>query len=137
MCSVGFAENETQQDNVVGDMGRAFGVLQEHPEFFAQWYVPVVGDTWEVAQIRAALRMFKHYCTPGVLRAVRRMYSATAPVVALSIEDCVMVFHLGYTAFVRGAKDEEYRLRWRGWAEKFSVDLTKTKYKLYRRLTVV
>ena len=57
------AQIESGEDvGQIGDGGRAFGILQQHPSFFLQWCRDVsVADTWWQAQINAAAAFLEHY----------------------------------------------------------------------------
>lgn len=61
----------------VGDHGRAFGLLQQHPAFFFQYYGKVaefratVEDTWIEAQIKCAASFFEIYDHLGFDLAVQ------------------------------------------------------------------
>lgn len=53
-----------EQPGKIGDGGRAFGILQQHPAFFAEYGLTVdefaikLSDDWNTAQIKAAARFF-------------------------------------------------------------------------------
>lgn len=57
----------SENPSAIGDHGRAFGLLQQHPAFFYQYYGKVaafraeVSDTWIVAQIKCAASFFELY----------------------------------------------------------------------------
>jgi soluble lytic murein transglycosylase-like protein len=55
-----------ENPNQTGDAGRAFGLLQQHPGFFSDYYgrygFPAsVGDTWITAQIKAAAAFLERW----------------------------------------------------------------------------
>lgn len=57
-------ENPPLDEGASGDGGRAFGILQQHPAFFSEYYgtngFPAsVKDTWTQAQIKAAASFFQ------------------------------------------------------------------------------
>ena len=62
-----------------GDDGRAFGRWQMHPAWFAQWYTPQLGDTWDRACARALWRFLRAEAAGG-----RSVFQALA------------LFHLGH-----------------------------------------
>jgi len=57
-------EDASGDIGAIGDDGRAFGILQEHPAFFLAYYgrstfPPDVRDTWTQAFIKAAAAFFE------------------------------------------------------------------------------
>jgi hypothetical protein len=76
-------ENPSGDIVAVGDGGRAFGILQEHPSFFWQFYGrngfdADVKDTWTVAFIKAAASFFEHYCREYELDLMVQAYNQGA-----------------------------------------------------------
>lgn len=57
--------------NVIGDGGRAIGILQQHPAFFQEYYGRSISfpasptDTWDRAQIKAAASFLQRWHTLG------------------------------------------------------------------------
>ena len=85
--------NET--DNQIGDGGRAFGILQQHPAFVLQWYRDIdVTDTWVTAQIKAARNFLDHYVS------------------IFGLDLTVMAYNLGVSAIGRGERNQDYLNRW-------------------------
>lgn len=89
-------EDPTGDESAIGDGGRAFGVLQQHPVFFVQFYgrngfEAAVGDTWTQAFIKAAASFFERY----------------AP--AHDFDLVIQAYNQGITAvFVDGVRAPEY-----------------------------
>lgn len=81
-----------------GDGGRAFGVMQQHPAFFQEYYgrckdFPAsVTDTWVEAQIKAAASFFELW-------------------EHLGLDLCVMAYNLGINAVMNGARNPGYLAR--------------------------
>lgn len=79
----------------VGDGGRAFGLLQQHPAFFTEFYmaVPDVADDWPTAQIRAATEFFDKWLD------------------RLGLDLAVQAYNRGIEAIKRGQRNPEYLAR--------------------------
>lgn len=78
----------------IGDDGRAFGILQTHPDFYDDWCCAQIGDDWPTAQIRAVGRFLASY----------------EPIIGLDL--AVQAFHLGVDAVRRqGKRDAQYLVR--------------------------
>jgi hypothetical protein len=84
----------SQSITLIGDQGRALGPWQIHPDFLAQWYHPVVGDTWLEAMEKAATGCVQHYVDEG-----------------LTPFDVAQIFHLGYAGWRDGGPDKNYGSR--------------------------
>ena len=83
-----------ENDTLIGDDGRAFGLLQQHPDFYDDWCCAIDGDSWATAQIRAAARFF----------------TAFMPLIDLDLT--VQAYHLGADAVRRqGKRDPQYLKR--------------------------
>lgn len=80
--------------DTMGDDGRAISPWQLHPEFFAEWYVPAIGDTWIAAMEKAVRAMVGYYLAEGL----------TPPQIA-------QVFHLGYQGWRTQGPDAGYAAR--------------------------
>lgn len=70
---------------MTGDGGRAFGILQQHPAFFAEYYRPIgefkaeVSDTWIDAEIKACAcfwSMWEHRGVDLVVQAYNQGITA-------------------------------------------------------------
>lgn len=83
-----------EQELQVGDNGHALGLLQQHPDFFAQWYKPVEGDTWTNAYIRAAGK-YLSYAIPRV-----------------GLQGAIEAYNLGWTSYRRGYRNLPYYNKW-------------------------
>lgn len=82
---------------ILGDNGHALGPYQLHPDFFIQWYAPVVSsaESWMEAMQLAVTRCVEHY-----------LAQAMTPV------KVAMVFHLGAKAVLQeGQWDLPYEKR--------------------------
>ena len=85
--------NETS--NLVGDGGRAFGILQQHPAFISQWYRNIdVSDTWDRAQIKAAASFLQHQVN------------------AIGLDAAITAYNVGRAAYDGGVRNEAYLARW-------------------------
>jgi hypothetical protein len=83
-----------------GDGGCAFGVLQQHPSFFSEWYgvgaFPAsASDSWVTAQIKAASAFLDRYVPTRGLDLTIQAYQAGATAV-----------------FIDGKRNQEYLDRW-------------------------
>lgn len=91
---------ESNEDEVLrGDNGKAFGLLQCHPPFIAQYYRPPHGsdDTWTQAQIRAVAAYFADRC--GLH--------------GWPEEDAVQAYNAGVGAFEQGTRAPRYLTKWK------------------------
>lgn len=82
---------------ILGDNGHALGPYQLHPDFFIQWYAPVVSsaESWMEAMHLAITRCVEHYLAQG--RAADKV---------------AMIFHLGAKAVLQdGQWDKNYASR--------------------------
>jgi len=104
------AMGESNEDvGLMGDGGRAFGILQQHSAFFVEWYgrypqiYPIdVADTVWVAQIKAAASFLEHY------------------VPAMGLDLAVESYNQGVEAIRSGKRVPDYLAR-------FNVNLNKVK----------
>jgi hypothetical protein len=84
----------------IGDGGRAFGLLQQHPSFFAEYYgrsllfPSSVSHTWEEAEVVAAATYFGRY------------------IEILGQDGAVSAYNTGVKAFNDGQRNEVYIARW-------------------------
>lgn len=79
----------------IGDGGRAFGLLQQHPAFVMQWYRSVdVTDTWWNAQIKAAAAFLAHYVN------------------AIGLDLTIQAYNRGVAAIENGERNADYLARW-------------------------
>jgi hypothetical protein len=90
-----------EDETAIGDGGRAFGLLQMHPGRFldeshtTKQFRVTPGDTWTLAQIKAAASYFE------VMRPV-------------AIELTVIAWNLGRAAvFLDGERNEPYFAKWK------------------------
>ena len=67
--------------DAMGDDGRARGRWQLHPPWFAQWYQPELGDTWDQADARALYRYLvdRHHRSASVFEALALFHLGHAP----------------------------------------------------------
>lgn len=79
----------------IGDGGRAFGLLQQHPAFFVEWYKkPDVTDTWWNAQIKAAAAFLGYFY------------------LSMGLDQTIQAYNLGVTAVQSGERNPEYLRKW-------------------------
>lgn len=89
-------EDSSGDIGAIGDGGRAFGILQEHPAFFLAYYgrvgfVPDVRDTWSQAFVKAAAAFFEIHTKDH------------------DLDLCVQAYNQGSTAvFINGVRVPEY-----------------------------
>lgn len=79
-----------------GDGYQAANLLQQHPDFFIEWYSKVVNttDTWDHAQIKAAAAFLDHYI----------------PLLGLDLS--IEAYNLGVKAVESGERNADYLNRW-------------------------
>jgi hypothetical protein len=86
--------------DLFGDGGQAFGILQQHPSYFIQFYretgpfAAETDDTWWTAQIKAAAR-FLNTWEPE-----------------FGMDGAIMAYNLGVEAYKQGKRNEAYLSRW-------------------------
>lgn len=84
-----------ENSTAVGDGGQAFGILQQHPAFFVNWYTPTTtSDQWVTAQIIAAAAFLDY--------AVGRF----------GLEGAIQAYNTGCAAYKSGVRNENYLTRW-------------------------
>ena len=87
-----------EQSGKIGDGGRAFGLLQQHPAFVTGYLLPVdefavaVDDDWDTAQIKAAARFFMVW-------------------EHLGLDLAVQAYNKGAMAVIKGERNPEYLQR--------------------------
>ena len=101
-------EDASGDIGAVGDGGRAFGILQEHPAFFAAYYgrnkfPPDVRDTWSQAFIKAAAAFFEYHTLEHDLDLCVQAYNQGATAVFLNgvrVPDYLAKFHAVYDRLI-------------------------------------